>query len=92
MIDVADVTAFEVDARLCEILKSTFDKPIDDGKLKLECGDVLEYWKQNSNLIDENYYLVANLPYYIATNIILRAFRDSRCQAISTPHGTKRGS
>jgi len=82
LIDVADVTAFEVDTRLCKILKSTFNKPILDGRLKLECGDVLDYWKQGSSLIDEDYYLVANLPYYIATNIILRAFKDSRCQAI----------
>jgi 16S rRNA (adenine1518-N6/adenine1519-N6)-dimethyltransferase len=82
LINIADVTAFEVDARLCKILGSTFKREIESGQLKLECGDVLEYWRQNGSLSSNNYCLIANLPYYIATNIILRAFRDSRCHAI----------
>jgi len=82
LIDIADVTAFEVDTRLCKILNSTFKEQIKKGRLKLECGDVLEYWEQHGSLSDKDYCLVANLPYYIATNIILRAFRDKKCQAI----------
>ncbi len=82
LISVADVTAFEVDRRLCKILSSTFRDSIDNGKLRLNCGDVLEYWSRGDSLADRDYYLIANLPYYIATNIILRAFKDSRCRAI----------
>ena len=82
LINIADVTAFEVDTRLCKILNSTFSREIESGRLELECGDVLKYWERNGSLSSSDYCLIANLPYYIATNIILRAFRDSRCQAI----------
>ncbi len=76
-----NVTAFEVDKRLCEHLTSTFSTPLRQGRLTLECGDVLERWGEGS-LLDEDYHLVANLPYYIATNIILKALKDERCQSV----------
>ncbi len=76
-----NVTAFEVDKRLCEHLKNTFEEPLKSGGFKLECGDVLERWGEKS-LLDEPYHLVANLPYYIATNIVLRALKDPQCQSI----------
>jgi 16S rRNA (adenine1518-N6/adenine1519-N6)-dimethyltransferase len=40
----------------------------------------LQAWK--SSLVDEPYDLVANLPYYIATNIILKALADPMCKNI----------
>ena len=81
LIKVRDVTAFEVDKRLCEHLYSIFDKPIRQGILDINCGDVLEHWGRGE-LLEDNYHLVANLPYYIATNIILKALKDKRCQSI----------
>jgi 16S rRNA (adenine1518-N6/adenine1519-N6)-dimethyltransferase len=33
-------------------------------------------------LADRPYHLVANLPYYIATNIVLRALKDPFCQSL----------
>jgi 16S rRNA (adenine1518-N6/adenine1519-N6)-dimethyltransferase len=42
---------------------------------------VLERWGEGA-LLDEPYHLVANLPYYIATNIILKAFKDEQCRSI----------
>ena len=75
------VIAFEVDKRLCEHLNNTFKKSINDRSLEVRCGDVLLNW-ENRNLIDEPYHLVANLPYYIATHIILKALRDKHCQSI----------
>ncbi len=68
------VLAYEIDRDLCEILKEKFPN------LELKCGDVLDYW-QNS-LADEKYDLIANLPYYVATNIILRALKDKNAQNI----------
>jgi len=68
------VLAYEIDKDLCEILKEKFPK------LTLKCGDVLDYWY--STLADERYDLIANLPYYIATNIILRALKDKNAQNI----------
>ena len=81
LIKVRNVTAFEVDKRLCEHLVSEFETPLNEGRFELRCGDVLERWELGS-LLDEPYHLVANLPYYIATNIILRAFKDEHCRSI----------
>jgi len=65
---------------LCELLQNIFKKEIDTGRLHINCGDVLNAWK--SSLVDEPYDLVANLPYYIATNIILKALADPMCKNI----------
>lgn len=70
-----DVVAFEIDEELCDILKKRFTT------LSLVCGDVLEQWR--GSLLDESYDLIANLPYYIATNIILRALNDPHCQNVT---------
>jgi len=81
LVKVRNVTAFEVDKRLCEHLTNEFEDSIHNGNFELRCGDVLERWESGS-LLDEPYHLVANLPYYIATNIILKAFKDEHCQSV----------
>ena len=81
LVRVRNVTAFEVDKRLCEHLKNRFKGSAEKENFTLVCGDVLEHWDRGS-LSDEPYHLVANLPYYIATNIILRALKDTKCQSI----------
>ncbi|MCD6433925.1 MAG: 16S rRNA (adenine(1518)-N(6)/adenine(1519)-N(6))-dimethyltransferase RsmA [Sulfurimonas sp.] len=80
LVDVKSVEAFEVDTDLCKLLQSTFREEIATKRLHINCGDVLQAWK--SSLIDEPYDLVANLPYYIATNIILKALADPMCKNI----------
>ncbi len=80
LVDVKSVEAFEVDTDLCKLLQSTFKKEIDTKQLHINCGDVLNAWQ--GSLIDEPYDLVANLPYYIATNIILKALADPMCKNI----------
>jgi len=81
LVKARNVTAFEVDKRLCEHLTTAFETPILQGRFELRCGDVLERWGEGA-LLDEPYHLVANLPYYIATNIILKAFKDEQCRSI----------
>ena len=68
------VLAYEIDKDLCEILKKKFPN------LRLKCGDVLDYWQES--LVEEKYDLIANLPYYVATNIILRALKDKNAKNI----------
>jgi 16S rRNA (adenine1518-N6/adenine1519-N6)-dimethyltransferase len=80
LVNVKSVEAFEVDTDLCNLLQEKFKKELTTKQLTLHCGDVLEAWK--SSLCDEPYDLVANLPYYIATNIILKALEDKMCQNI----------
>jgi len=76
-----DVTAFEIDLELCDYLRDKFSDKIEKKQLKLVCDDILGKWGENS-LDEEDYHLVANLPYYIATNLILKALDDKRCQTI----------
>jgi 16S rRNA (adenine1518-N6/adenine1519-N6)-dimethyltransferase len=80
LVDVKSVEAFEVDTDLCKLLQDTFEKEIATKRLHVHCGDVLQAWQ--SSLVDEPYDLVANLPYYIATNIILKALADPMCKNI----------
>ncbi len=80
LVDVKSVEAFEVDTDLCKLLQDTFKEEIATKRLHINCGDVLQAWQ--SSLIDEPYDLVANLPYYIATNIILKALADPMCKNI----------
>jgi len=80
LVDVKSVEAFEVDTDLCKLLQSTFKEEIVTKRLHIHCGDVLQAWQ--SSLVDEPYDLVANLPYYIATNIILKALADPMCKNI----------
>ncbi len=80
LVNVKSVIAFEVDTDLCKLLNEEFKEEMNTGRLELRCGDVLEHWKVN--LVESNYDLVANLPYYIATNIILKALADPHCDAL----------
>ncbi|HIP15421.1 MAG TPA: 16S rRNA (adenine(1518)-N(6)/adenine(1519)-N(6))-dimethyltransferase RsmA [Sulfurimonas autotrophica] len=80
LVDVKSVEAFEVDTDLCKLLQSIFKKEIATKRLRINCGDVLKAWQ--SELVREPYDLVANLPYYIATNIILKALADPMCKNI----------
>jgi 16S rRNA (adenine1518-N6/adenine1519-N6)-dimethyltransferase len=77
-----DVVAFEIDLELCEYLRAKFSDELQSGQLKLFCGDVLDFWKENT-LFEEEYKLIANLPYYVATNIILKSLDDKMCQSIT---------
>ncbi len=76
------VTAFEIDLELCGFLQDRFLSEIEKEQLVLVCGDVLDRWSEGS-LLDQKYHLVANLPYYIATNLILRALDDKMCQSVT---------
>ena len=81
LLRVRSVTAFEVDKRLCEHLRNGFEAEILSGKFKLNCGDALEHWDRGS-LLERPYHLVANLPYYIATHLILKALHDPMCHSV----------
>jgi len=82
LVKYKDMTAYEVDTDLIGILQSNFAIQIEEGRLKLIHTDVLEAWDRQKTLHDGKYDMIANLPYYIATNIILRAFEDDNCEHI----------
>ncbi len=82
LVKYKDVTAYEVDTDLIGILKSKFATEIENRKFELKHIDVLKAWDELKSLYNGKYDLIANLPYYIATNIILRAFEDELCEHI----------
>ena len=79
LLQIYKTTSFEIDCELFQILKVKFANEIQNGQLKLFCKDALEQWQQEDGLSSKNYFLVANLPYYVATKMILNAIDDEKC-------------
>ena len=79
LLQIYKTTSFEIDCELFQILKVKFANEIQNGQLKLFCQDALEQWQQEGGLSSQNYFLVANLPYYVATKMILNAVDDEKC-------------
>jgi len=71
----ANVIAIEKDDRSCVFLNELFENPLQDGRLKIIHGDILETDRRSLGLEEGGYALVANIPYYI-TGAILRAFLE----------------
>lgn len=82
LVKYKEVTAFEVDRDLYSILQAEFITELDKKRLVIILGDVLNQWTNHQTLYDGKYDLIANLPYYIATNIILNALDDDNCEHI----------
>lgn len=82
LVKYKDVTAYEVDTDLISILKAKFANELKSNRFDLKHIDVLKAWDELESLYNGKYDLIANLPYYIATNIILRAFEDDLCEHI----------
>jgi|LSQX01.1.fsa_nt_gb 16S rRNA (adenine1518-N6/adenine1519-N6)-dimethyltransferase len=82
LLEKNSVIAFEIDSDLCVFLKEKFAKELDEERLILHQGDVIKQWDSESSLISKPYILVANLPYYVATPIVLRALSDPMCHYI----------
>jgi 16S rRNA (adenine1518-N6/adenine1519-N6)-dimethyltransferase len=77
-----DVKSYEIDNRLHAIIRDKFSYALDSGALELVLTDVLSCWQDSVCLEDRSYDLVANLPYNVATKIILKALLDDNCKTI----------
>lgn len=67
---------FEIDSELFVFLQEKFKSELSIGKISIANCDALDAWDSISS---SEYFLVANLPYYVATNIILKAIDDPNC-------------
>jgi 16S rRNA (adenine1518-N6/adenine1519-N6)-dimethyltransferase len=76
------VIAYEIDKNLHSLLCKNFEPQIDKKLLSLVLGDVLKHWQINKHLSKNKYDLVANLPYNLGTNIVLKALGDDNCKSI----------
>lgn len=79
LLSLGSITAYEVDMELVPHLQRRFSDALKSKQLQLKLGDILEYWKGES-LENEEYFLVSNLPYYIATLLIVKALKDPFCK------------
>lgn len=77
-----DLIAYEVDEDLCSLLKSRYKNLIENDRFRLIQGDVMELKNQTAWLHPKPYFLISNLPYYIATYIILQLLRDKMCEGL----------
>lgn len=73
----AKVKSYEIDSDLVPILREKFSRQIDEGRFSLIHDDALNAW--DKGLSDEPYFLVANLPYYVATKMMINAIKDPLC-------------
>ena len=73
-----DVRAYEIDRDLCNYLENKFSNK----RFNLINMDVLNLEFNNGWLHNNPYILVSNLPYYLATKIILNLFRDNMCKGM----------
>ena len=71
------LTSYEIDRDLYDILKVEFAKELKSGNFHLILGDALDIWSIDK-LCNKRYFLVANLPYYVATKMILKAINSCR--------------
>lgn len=74
------VISIEVDKELDGVLKNRFHTELESGRFRLIIGDATT--EDVKAALPEAYDLVANLPYYVATNMILTALSDDRCKNI----------
>ncbi len=72
-----EVEAYEIDFELVSFLRQKFQKQILDGKFKLKHLDAAEFFSKA--MASKEYFLVANLPYYMASSLVLQALEDSKC-------------
>ncbi|WP_104697356.1 MULTISPECIES: 16S rRNA (adenine(1518)-N(6)/adenine(1519)-N(6))-dimethyltransferase RsmA [unclassified Helicobacter] len=80
LLKLYQVKAYEIDNDLCSFLRKKYIRALELGRLELINQDVLTIEKKEGWLHHQDYILVSNLPYYIATHIILRVLRDPYCK------------
>lgn len=79
LLSLGNITAYEVDKELVPYLKERFKVALENGQLELKIGDIIEIWSGES-LEDKPYFLISNLPYYIATLLVVKAIKDPLCK------------
>lgn len=73
----ASVLAYEIDKDAISLLKTVFVQEIKEQKLQLINADILQMF--HGELLQDPYKIIANLPYNIGTEIILRGLADKNC-------------
>ncbi|PAF43250.1 16S rRNA (adenine(1518)-N(6)/adenine(1519)-N(6))-dimethyltransferase RsmA [Helicobacter sp. 11S02629-2] len=78
LLDFGKVVTYEIDKDLEAPLRSKFDSALKDGSLEIRFKNIMD--SKDTNIFEGDYFLVANLPYYVATAFILKALKDKNCK------------
>ena len=81
LLNKRQVISIEVDKELESTLRAKFSTELSSGSFRLIMADATA--EETKSLLPDSYDLVANLPYYVATNIVLNALSDKRCKNIT---------
>jgi len=79
LLDISSVIAYEVDCSLCSFVLQRFHQTHKKGRLTLINRDVLKIPFRSGWLCNDRYMLVSNLPYNIATRIVINMLKDPLC-------------
>jgi 16S rRNA (adenine1518-N6/adenine1519-N6)-dimethyltransferase len=72
----ANMVAIETDSRAIPVLNNRFKKEIEEGRLEIIEGDILE--TNLSEITDNSYEVIANIPYYISGAIFRHVFSSEK--------------
>ncbi|WP_104748877.1 16S rRNA (adenine(1518)-N(6)/adenine(1519)-N(6))-dimethyltransferase RsmA [Helicobacter cetorum] len=76
MLDLYPLKTYEIDDELCECMRARLEREKRHFPLELVQQDAL-FLKEK-----EPYFLISNLPYYIATRLVLNALKDPKCRGL----------
>lgn len=79
LLGLRNITSYEIDKDLVHFLQKEYHSFLESRRWQLIFGDVLKCWSGDS-LCKAPFFLVANLPYNIATRVVLNALRDDLCR------------
>ncbi|EMH23213.1 16S rRNA (adenine(1518)-N(6)/adenine(1519)-N(6))-dimethyltransferase RsmA [Helicobacter pylori] len=76
LLDRYPLKTYEIDSDLCEKMRARLKAEKKPFQLELVEKDAL-FLKE-----EEPYFLISNLPYYIATRLVLNALKDPKCRGL----------
>ncbi|MCQ2783999.1 16S rRNA (adenine(1518)-N(6)/adenine(1519)-N(6))-dimethyltransferase RsmA [Helicobacter pylori] len=76
LLDRYPLKTYEIDSNLCEKMRARLKVEKKPFQLELIEKDAL-FLKE-----EEPYFLISNLPYYIATRLVLNALKDPKCRGL----------
>ncbi|MCI5787712.1 MAG: 16S rRNA (adenine(1518)-N(6)/adenine(1519)-N(6))-dimethyltransferase RsmA [Helicobacter trogontum] len=80
LLSKCSLLVYEIDYALIAQAQKNYHTEIETKRLQLVQADALKVQHSDGYLLNSDYFLVSNLPYYIATAIILKALKDTHCK------------
>lgn len=76
----SELICYEIDLELIKLARHTFKNELSLNLLDLRHKDILKFESKKESLSEKGFFLVSNLPYYIASRVILNMLSDPSCK------------